>query len=419
MTGSIFSAFSDGEFMTDGFHFNTIEEALGDLRAGRVIMVTDDESRENEGDFVCAAQFATPQNVNFMASRGRGLICMPVSRSIAERLDLAQMVSANTDSHCTAFTVSVDHSGTSTGISAYDRSLTAMKLAEPDSRARDFRRPGHMFPLVAVEHGVFARQGHTEATVDLCRLAGLREAGLCCEIMAEDGTMARLDALAPLARELGMKIVSIADLISYRKQHEPLVSLDAKAQLPTKYGQFTMYGFRNLLNGDEHVALAMGDIADGLPVLCRVHSECMTGDVFGSLRCDCGQQFDAAMRKIAAEGRGVLLYLRQEGRGIGLVNKIKAYSLQERGFDTVDANIRLGFPEDARDYTDGIQILRQLGVSRLRLMTNNPAKINAISIKESGIDIVERVPLEIAAGEKDRFYLQTKKLRMGHILEHV
>lgn len=399
--------------------FDKIEDALDDLRKGKIIMVTDDENRENEGDFIVAAEFATPENVNFMAVYGKGLICMPISEAIAERLDLSQMVSNNTDNHCTAFTVTIDHVDTSTGISAYDRSLTAMQLANPSSKASDFRKPGHMFPLVAKPKGVFERNGHTEATVDFCRLAGLQEAGLCCEIMSDDGHMARLPALMQMAKKFDMKIVSIADLILYRKRHEIIVTREATAELPTQYGVFKMYGFKNNITGAENVALVMGDFSDGEPVLCRVHSECMTGDAFGSIKCDCGLQFEAAMKKIAGEGRGVLIYLRQEGRGIGLINKIKAYSLQDGGLDTVDANLKLGFPEDARDYTDGIQILQNLGISKLKLMTNNPHKISELGMKDSGIEIVERVPIEVNASPRSKFYLETKKIRMGHLLAHV
>lgn len=403
----------------DEIKFDKIDEALADLKAGKIIMVTDDENRENEGDFIVAAEFATPENLNFMAVYGKGLICMPISEAIAERLDLPVMVSNNTDNHCTAFTVTIDHVDTSTGISAYDRSLTAMKLADINSLPNDFRRPGHMFPLIAKPHGTFERNGHTEATVDLCRLAGLSGAGLCCEIMSDDGHMARLPELVQMAKKFGMKIISIADLILYRKRHEIIVTREAVAELPTRYGTFQMYGFKNNVTGAENVALVMGDVGDGQPVLCRVHSECMTGDTFGSIKCDCGQQFDVAMKKIAEEGRGVLIYLRQEGRGIGLINKIKAYALQDKGADTVDANLKLGFPEDARDYTDGIQILQNLGVNKLKLMTNNPQKISEIGMKDSGIEIVERVPLEVEASPRSKFYLETKKIRMGHLLSTI
>ena len=397
-------------------NFNSIEEAINDLRSGKIIMVTDDENRENEGDFIVAAEFATPENVNFMAKYGKGLICMPVSEKIAHRLRFDPMVSFNTDNHETAFTVSVDHVSTSTGISAYDRSATAMALVDGKSCAEDFRRPGHMFPLVAKPKGTFERNGHTEATVDLCRLAGLKEAGLCCEIMSDDGHMARLDELFKIAKKFGLKIVTIADLILYRKAHEPVVEKVAEANLPTKYGQFKIVGFKDLLSGVEHAALVMGDVSSGKSVLCRVHSECLTGDTFGSLKCDCGEQFDAAMKKIAQEGKGVLVYLRQEGRGIGLLNKIKAYALQDNGMDTVDANLALGLPADARDYHCGIQILKELGVSKIRLMTNNPKKIDGLTSGDHTLEITERVPLQLPVREQDKFYMKTKATRMGHLL---
>ena len=396
--------------------FNSIEEALEDLRAGKIIMVTDDENRENEGDFIVAAEFATPENVNFMAKYGKGLICMPVSEKIAHRLRFDPMVSMNTDNHETAFTVSVDHVSTSTGISAYDRSATAMALVDGKSCSEDFRRPGHMFPLVAKPKGTFERNGHTEATVDLCRLAGLKEAGLCCEIMSDDGHMARLDELFTIAKKFGLKIVTIADLILYRKAHEPVVEKIAEANLPTKYGQFKIVGFKDLLTGVEHAALVMGDVSGNESVLCRVHSECLTGDTFGSLKCDCGEQFDAAMKKIAEEGKGVLVYLRQEGRGIGLLNKIKAYALQDNGMDTVDTNLALGLPADARDYHCGIQILKELGVSKIRLMTNNPKKIDGLTSGDHTLQITERVPLQLPVREQDKFYMKTKATRMGHLL---
>ena len=397
-------------------NFNSIEEAINDLRSGKIIMVTDDENRENEGDFIVAAEFATPENVNFMAKYGKGLICMPVSEKIAHRLRFDPMVSFNTDNHETAFTVSVDHVSTSTGISAYDRSATAMALVDGKSCAEDFRRPGHMFPLVAKPKGTFERNGHTEATVDLCRLAGLKEAGLCCEIMSDDGHMARLDELFKIAKKFGLKIVTIADLILYRKAHEPVVEKVAEANLPTKYGQFKIVGFKDLLSGVEHAALVMGDVSSGKSVLCRVHSECLTGDTFGSRKCDCGEQFDAAMKKIAQEGKGVLVYLRQEGRGIGLLNKIKAYALQDNGMDTVDANLALGLPADARDYHCGIQILKELGVSKIRLMTNNPKKIDGLTSGDHTLEITERVPLQLPVREQDKFYMKTKATRMGHLL---
>ena len=396
--------------------FDTIEEALEALKSGKLIMVTDDEDRENEGDLICAAQFATPENVNFMASKAKGLICMPISREIAKNLKLDPMVADNTDNHETAFTVSIDHIETSTGISAFDRSLTAMKIVDESSRPRDFRRPGHMFPLIAKEGGVFVRTGHTEATVDFCRLAGLEEAGLCCEIMSADGHMARLPELSKMAKEWNIKLVNIAQLIKYRKSHEKIVERVAEAKLPTKYGNFRLFGFYDKTTKAEHAALVFGDIEKDESVLCRVHSECLTGDAFGSLKCDCGDQFDAAMKKIADNGSGVLVYLRQEGRGIGLLNKIKAYSLQDNGLDTVDANLALGLPADARDYNVGIQILKDLGISRIKLMTNNPDKIGQINNKDAGLEITERVPLAVETRPQDIEYLHTKKIRFGHFL---
>ena len=405
--------------MDEKIRFDSIEDALRDLRLGKIIMVTDDENRENEGDLICAAEFATGENINFMACNAKGLICMPISEEIAERFELFPMVAKNTDNHETAFTVSIDHVATSTGISAFDRSLTAIALTKDDTKPKDFRRPGHMFPLIAVKNGVFTRQGHTEATVDLCRLAGLKEAGLCCEIMSADGHMARLKELDALRKEWGMTLINIADLIAYRKKHEIFMERSAVANLPTKYGMFKLYGFHNKMTDEHHEALVMGDIAGDEPVLCRVHSECLTGDTFGSLKCDCGQQLEAALKKIAEEGKGVLVYLSQEGRGIGILNKIKAYALQDKGMDTVDANLALGLPEDARDYNCGIQILKDLGVKKLRLMTNNPQKIYGLGDKDVGLEIVERVPLQMQANDIDKKYLTTKALRMGHILNNI
>lgn len=393
---------------------NTIEEAIEDIKQGKMIIVVDDENRENEGDLLMAAEKVTPQAINFMVKYARGIVCTPMTEERLEKLNIHTMVSKNTDPKKTAFTVSVDHTETSTGVSAHDRSKTISKLVDEKVTGDSFVRPGHVYPLIAKNGGVLERAGHTEAAVDLARLANLYPAGIICEIMNEDGTMARLPQLMEYAKEHNLKIISIEDLIEYRKSHEIVIERKAVAKLPTKYGDFSLYGYVNKINGEEHVAIVKGDVDSKEPILVRIHSECLTGDVIGSTRCDCGEQFDEAMKKVSEEGKGVVIYMRQEGRGIGLVNKIRAYELQDKGLDTVEANLALGFEDDLREYSVSAQILKDLGIEDVRLMTNNPEKINGI--EKYNVNVVERVPIEIKHNKNNEYYLKVKKEKMGHVL---
>lgn len=400
-----------------GHKLNTIEEVLEDMKVGKPVIIVDDEKRENEGDLVIAAEFATMETINFMVKEARGIVCTPMLAADLERLGIDQMVEKNTDNHETAFTVTVDHVTTTTGVSPYERALTIRALIADNARPEDFRRPGHVFPLRYKEGGVLVRQGHTEASIDLCRLAGLKEASVICEITKDDGSMARLDDLLAFADKHGLKVASVADLIEYRKIHEPLIKLAADANMPTKYGDFHIYVFKNDLDHKEHLAIVKGDVKDGEDVLVRVHSECLTGDVFGSKRCDCGEQLANALSTIEKAGRGVVVYMRQEGRGIGLTNKIKAYALQEQGLDTVEANVELGFPADMREYSLAAQIIRYLGIKSIKLLTNNPSKKE--NLEHWGIQVDKRVPVIVKANSVNAAYLRTKKEKMGHLFDQI
>ncbi len=401
----------------ENFKFNTVEEAIRDIKAGKMVLVTDDEDRENEGDLIIAGDFVTTEAINFMATYAKGLICMPCTGEVADRLQFEPMVAHNTDNHETAFTVSIDHVETTTGISAVERALTIKKCTDPEARPEDFRRPGHVFPLRSREGGVLRRTGHTETTTDLCILAGLNPVGICCEIMSSDGTMARTPELIKFAQEHKLTFITVASLVAYRKQKEKMVHRIANVSLPSKYGTFRAIGYENDLDDKCHVALVKGDIAGKKDVLVRVHSECLTGDAFGSLRCDCGDQLATALKMIEAEGCGVVLYMRQEGRGIGLANKLRAYELQDQGLDTVDANIKLGFAPDLRDYGIGAQILSDLGLSSIRLITNNPAKRAGLS--GYGITVTNTVPIIVGDNCYNHHYLVTKEVRMGHKLNEM